>query len=333
MSWTIPNLCDIFYDDANFLDGQSQLSFFLRTRIDSLLAGQAEYIFAHPGSTSKITLRKHETTEKLRFAVTVNSSSSQTREHATAPTEGTKYSIAGTWKQNDASGMVLYVDGAISGSAASTTSQNYQYDTGGGIDLRLGSYSAGSSYGRCSLQDFMLWAGHILTSAQVASLHKGKPWWKVRGLPKPSVWYRFDGKLLSRIPDLSGRGRNVESSGIDAVTLPTDGGMWYPSTSLLLPRRSRYVNAAATGSGPPEPNPWTLVDQEILHPTAAALVTGLSNGTTYEFKVTALDLSGNESSDSAVAEVTPAAPAPPAVSYPIPWRRGRRISKYRSTSQ
>ena len=63
-----------------------------------------------------------------------------------------------------------------------------------------------------------------------------------------------------------------------------------------------YVATAAGG-------PWTLLTADPIAPSAYQ-AQGLTNGTQYFFRVTAVDVAGNESAPSGVVSATPAAPAP-----------------------
>jgi hypothetical protein len=328
MSWDFGEYCDVYYDDANFLDAHSEVSFFTRFRFNSINTGVSQYIFAHVGATNKFSFRKNASDTYFRWSMTSGGVFVPSDDVVT-PVADTVYSFAGRWKKNDASGMELWRDGT-SEDTSSTTTQSSDYDSGGSVDLYVGAFSFNNAYCKADIQELMLWTGHSLTQLQVTQLHQGFHWLEIPGLPKPAVWYDFEGRLLTRLPDRSGNGRHIEAATIDVSTPPTDGG-------ILLPRSPRSIHVfgsskreAASGGGPP--NPWTFYE-DVLHPVAASTVTGLTNTTTYEFKINAADESGNVSQDSAIVEATPTEPTPSVSDYRIPWKRPKRKSKYRSTQQ
>lgn len=329
MAWKFPNGCDVYYDNQTFLDDTDKLAFFLGgARLDSLPGVSDQYLFGIQGTNAKFSLRIVYTTGLPRFSVTVNGSYFVTRDGAVV-SAGTRYTFGGNWLKDDAAGMKLFQDGNTY--SASTSTQDWNWNSGGINDICIGHGTIGSSYGLCTLQNFMLWKGHNLTDAQYAALRKGFWWFQVAGLPRPAVHWMLFGQNMSRIPDLSGNGRHIPSEWIDASDVPIAQPTWAP---LMDPRsygpQRQYHHAGASGGTPP--NPWDLYE-EVLHPVAASLVTGLSNGTAYEFCISAVDQSGNESEKCALIEKTPTIPSAPAVTYRIPWMRPRRISKYRSAQQ
>lgn len=329
MAWDLEDYCDVYYDDANFMDSQSVLSVCIRLQLNAINTGVNQYVLSHKGATNQFSLRKLNTDLAWRWSVTSGGVSVTCDDSSVTPAIDTTYCLCGMWKKNDASGMEIWRDG-VSRNTASTTTQSSDYDSGGSVDLYTGARKFNDSYGKCDIEEVWLWANHELTLAQVVALNAGEHWLNIAGLPKPSAWWEFNENMLDRIPDRSGNGRNIESATIDAVHPPSAGG-------ILTPRSPRCIIAPGSShrtavAGPSEPNPWTLWE-EILHPVAASTVTGLTNTTTYEFKINAVDQSGNVSADSAIVEETPTEPAPTVSDYRIPWKRPKRKSKYRSTQQ
>lgn len=329
MAWDFQDYCDVYYDDANFMDSQSVLSVFFRFQLNSINTGINQYLVSHKGATNQFSMRKHSGDTYWRWSVTSGGTAVTCDDSSATPAAATNYSLAGMWKKNDASGMQIWRDG-VSRNTASTTTQTSDYDSGGSVDLYVGARKFNDSYGKCDIEEVLVWAGHELTTAQVVQLNKGHHWLNIAGLPKPSAWWEFNERMLTRVPDRSGNGRNIESATIDSTHPPAVGG-------ILLPRTARKIISPASSSsasvaGPGEPDPWTFWE-DVLHPVAASTVTGLTNATTYEFKVNALDQTGNVSADSAIVEATPSEPTPVTSDYRIPWKRPKRKSKYRSTQQ
>jgi hypothetical protein len=329
MAWDLEDFCDVYYDDANFMDSQSVLSLCIRFQLNSINTGVNQYLVSHKGATNQFSIRKHSDDNKWRWSVTSGGTAVTCDDSSATPAIDTTYCLCGMWKKNDASGMEIWRDG-VSRNTASTTTQTSDYDSGGSVDLYVGARKFNDSYGKCDVEEVWLWAGHELTLAQVQALNDGCHWLDIAGLPKPSAWWEFNERMLTRVPDRSGNGRSIESATIDSTHPPSAGG-------IILPRSPRCIIAPASNhrvsvSGPAEPNPWTFWE-DVLHPVAASTVTGLTNTTTYEFKVNALDQTANISADSAIVEATPSEPTPVTSDYRIPWKRPKRKSKYRSTQQ
>lgn len=315
---------------ASWLDAQSKISAFCRVRFDSVITANSQFIFRYRLGTTgdQISIRKDVTTNKLKLSMTAGGAL-VTKESVSALVAGTIYAIGISWEKNNANGLKLFIAGAEEGSGGSTTSQTGDLNAGSG-DLFIAARPAtpAAEFGICTIETFGLWTGHNLTLAQHLLLSGGAWPHQIGSLPRPALFLPCFQQLLTRIPDLSGNGRSIESSGIVGTIL--DGaqlGQWMDPDSW-----SSGGSQEGSGGGAPAPNPWTL-DQEVTKPTAAATVAGLTNGTVYEFYVSALDNDGNESSPSSTVEATPAAPAAPPVATPIGWRRKRRFSKYRSSQQ
>jgi hypothetical protein len=181
-----------------------------------------------------------------------------------------------------------------------------------------------------SIEWFSIFPGVLLTAAQFVMLGRGV-WPQLIGAGKPAIFFPMFPQLLTRITDWSGNGRTIESGGITG-TLSSTGLLGQVQDFAPQP-----AAASMSASGGASPNPWGL-DQEVPATPAtglpaAASITGLSNGTIYQFKVNAVDHDGLESSDSNVVEATPAAPAPGPSTSLAPWKRQRRFSKYRPSQQ
>jgi hypothetical protein len=242
---------------------------------------------------------------------------------------GTIYDFALTWEKNNATGLKLYLNGALEDDD-STTTQTTDYSSVSPNELYVGARNGGFEYGIVTLEHLGFWTGHVLTTAQIAALRAGC-WPHMIGLPRPALWLPMFPQLTSRIPDLSGNSRSIEAAGITG-TLSAAGLLrqWMDPGSV-----GAGGGKGAAGAVPP--NPWTLLatiekPSPGQPPPATYVAGGLTNGVAYQFHVTALD-DVNESTISNVVEATPSAPAPPEITTPLPWRRSRRYSKYRPSQQ
>jgi len=283
---------------ADWLIGATQISFALWCRFDTIEApANYQYVWSHRGADGAHGLRLN-TDGKFRI-VTYTGGTYVNKSSTVTPSEDTVYHVMGSWKINDASGLRMWVDGSEQGTATSTTSQSGTYQPGTANNLWLGVYSANSNAGRCSVEGLIVVRDYLWTDNDVAELqHTGYPWcfaWA----GNDHCFYPCWGVSPGRIPDWSGNGRHMEPG--DITGTPTDGGImgqwyapWMAGGSLPLD--------TTTGA---TPQTWTEFGSGTLHPETEETVTGLSNGTTYEFIVRAEDQAGNLSAESVIVEATP----------------------------
>lgn len=333
MAWKLYDYENMFYDNANFLDSQSEFSFFFRGRIDTLTAVTYQAALSHRGTTNQWFVRKSNGAPgQMQFRVISGGVTVTLTDTGWSAVATEIHSWGGRWKKNTASTGITMVRDGVTEYAAATTTQTVDYDSGGNVDLYLGAYSHDNNPYRGSLEDVMVWTGYSLTTAQIARLHAGYRWFEIVGVPRPAVWYPLNGGLLGRAPDTSGNNRHIEQATIEHYTLDSDGGVFTgnrpPPTIGWSPSPQYRIVAGGT----PGPNAWDYVG-ETVHPTVTKLVDGLTNGTAYEFTVKAVDASGNESDYAPFIEKTPSVPAPAVVTYPVPWKQPKRRSKYRSSQQ
>lgn len=315
---------------ASWLDTTTKLTAFVRVRFSTISAAK-QYVFQHRlGTTNdQFSLRKDDTGNVWKASVTrggVNVAPAG----VSALTADTVYLCLLTYEVGVSGGLTLYVNGSQV-AQANTTSQSGSYSTAGG-DLFLGARSAGAEFLNGSLEGAIFWAGWIPTADQRGALFKGF-WPRQVNAPKPACFYRMWPGSPSQIQDLSGNARHILSADIGgSVSAGATIGIWQPP--MALGPGGEY---STTGSAAPQPNAWTLITDDLSeqppHPNASFLDTGLTNGTVYEYYVTAVDAGGNEGPTSNVVEVTPAAPPPAVSQLYAPWTRQRRWSKWRATQQ
>lgn len=286
--------------DAAFTNNIASFSVAAWVRFSSIDGARAQRIFTSKGVTNQMNLRKVVTTNVWFTSVTAGGVV-VTRSSGVAPTAGVLYHVCMTWEKNNASGMKLYLDGSLDGSA-STTSQTSNYDSGEAAPpMWLAAGSDTADKGLIDLEGFAFWPGLVLSANQVAAL-RFAGWPALVGLPTPAVHWLLDGRMLTEIPDVSGNGRHITSSNIFGS--PTDQGMqgkWEREGGSALLLRT----AAAAAAGPPGPNPWTTYPTRIPHPgvpTGQLVLSGLTPGGTYEMQLTAFDEAGNESAQSDIVE-------------------------------
>jgi len=297
MAIQIPDNKWFFFDAANFLDAVTQFSFVLWARIDTVTATAKQYVVSHRGATNQFSIRKYETNDKWRFSVTAGGVNQVCDDSGAAVVAGTVYHLGCTWKKNNASGMKLYINGALI-TTVSTTSQTADYDSGGNSDIVFGAKTTTQDSGKCSLEGFAVWPGTELTAAQILSLSKGV-WPHQIALPRPGLQYPCWGNQVATVQDLSGNGRHVtDPTWINGITTSGRIGRWEDPGHGL----DGYHRVAAS-AGPPA-NPWVAVPQ-VFHPTVTKVIGSLTNDTQYEFKLVAVDTSGNVSVDSAIVVGTP----------------------------
>lgn len=297
MAWTFPTTKQAWYDNANFLDGISKLSISCWVRLDSMNTGTQQGILGHKGSTNYIYFQK-TTNDEFHFYLTTAGISKQIYDTTADAVAATIYHLTVTWERGSATGLKIYRNGAQVGSAVDTTTQIVDYNSGGNIDLYLNGVSDNNRLGYSSLENVAIWTGYVLDAGEVAALYY-LGWPHLAVSTAPAAYWRFDQELLTRVPDLSGNGRHIESGYFDSGV--TAGGRLGKYEAPWRGLSGAYRTAAA---GPPAPNPWTFFET-VTKPVATSTVTGLSNGTAYEFSVIATDDSDNESTRSAVVEATP----------------------------
>ena len=310
----------IDYGSVGWLDNVSAHSVYCRARIDDT-TGTNQFLFRHRngGGGPQISIRKEEgTPDKFKVSVS-NSDTYNVAVSTTGVVQGTVYDLAFTWETNDASGLKLYVDGALE-ATTSTTDQPSSYSTNNGA-LYVGAAPDGTSYGRCTIERLMFFPGTILTLAQVQALGAGY-YPHILNVPQPAAFYPMFGDVTSRIIDMSGNARHITNFQLTPSLESSLLGQWMDPH----PFDDSSAETLIFADGPEDPDPWALVD-EMSHPTNTKVVSGLSNGTAYEFKLNAVDDSGLVSGDSSIVEATPTTvTATPATA--IPWRRARTLSKW-----
>jgi hypothetical protein len=301
MALQFADLKAAYYDDADFLDGISSFSFACWLKINTLSVGSRQYPWGHKGVTNGISLRKDNgATEYWRFGVTCNGVTNTVDDTTGAVAQDVWYHIAGTWEPGSATGIAIYRNGALVDSN-STTAQSGTYDSGGSVDFYIGAQKNLTNYFKGSVEGLCIWTDTVLTANQILALY-WVGWPHLAGCPRPDAIYALTEGTITRIPDSSGNGRHIESATIatSGVTAVATSGKWEAPDELP----GGYYDQGSAGPG--EPNPWTLF-ATVTHPTTSSTVTGLTNITAYEFVVSAVDTTGNESNYSDTVEATPQA--------------------------
>lgn len=316
MAIQFPNNNAAYYDAANWLDNIDSLSWCGWVRVDNLRVPAADQtIWGHRGAVDRMQFFRDDGGE-IWFAVTAGGVYDRVEDTITC-VEDTLYHFAVTWEKNSATGLKLYRNGAYI-TSASTTDQPNNYQSGGTVDLFLGCYSNDNSFGQCTGEGWCWWTGTVLDADQIAALY-WVGWPHLVNVPPPAAFYPLNDALLTRFPDWSGNSRHIESSTIDTGVLAAGRiGKWED------PHGAPSARYRQPGAGVTPPNTWTLFET-VNHPTTTSVVTGLTNGTTYEFSLTALDTSGNESVRSNIIEATPLALA--AVHTPKPAFLWHQLTK------
>lgn len=300
MSVKFLNYDDCYYDNADFLDDATSFSIASWIRMDTITVGSWQGIWSHYGGTNRIYLRKNDGTPELfRLSITSGGVNVTIDDTTGAPVAGTVYHIGITWIKGIAGGLNIYRNGTHV-TSASTATQTANYHSGGAVDFYVGALRSAISYGKCTVEGLTIWKDYILSATEMAALYR-VGWPHLISAPRPTAFWPFQ-EGNARASDLSGNGRHItifESSPVADVTI----GHWEDPD-----QPGTYTKPGTPGSGPPEPNPWTLFGS-TTHPIATSTITGLVNDTTYEVKVNAVDTSDNESVDSDILEVTPAASA------------------------
>lgn len=301
MAWTFPTTKQAYFDNANWLDGITSLSFACDVRLDTFSAGVNQGIFGHTGSTNYFRFQKLGTTDLWNFYVTSGGIPKFVSDTTGSPAAGTIYHMAGTWVPGSATGLAIYRNGALV-TTASTATQSGAYNSGGNVDLYLNSIAHDNRIGYCSLENLAIWINYVLDAGEVAALY-WVGWPHLAVAKAPAVFWQFNQELLTRLPDASGNARHIEAAQID--TGVTAGGLMGKYEDPWQGWSGGYRQSAA---GPPAPNPWELAGT-VNHPVVTKTVGGLTNTTTYEFSVIAKDNAtpANESTRSTIVEATPSA--------------------------
>lgn len=351
ISFPYPSRAEI---SAPWLDGGTKISFACWVRF--LENNSKQYVFAHGSTGKQFSLRKELTTDKLVWSVSNPEGNKLATSTTTTVVAGTTYFVCGTWEVNSVTGMVLYVNGTAE-ATTSTATQTSAYNSTGGKLILSARTDTGSDIGRCEIEGLAIWIGRVLSTTEITSLQKNGWWWEC--MPAvPSIFIYGVGGLTSRIPDWSGNDHHIEASNpptsliVGSLAAGTELGMWGDPHSVsaysLLVAPTGFtgtVTAGALGdivgsqpttniaSAPPTgTGPWVHI--ATVPETATSFnVDGLTNGTAYEFQITAVDDAGNESEPSNTANATPSAPAPSVSSLSVPWRTARKFSKWKASQQ
>lgn len=296
MAVQFPTYKQAYYDNANWLDDVSSWSWASWVQFDSVAVGSRQTICGHYGATNRFYIRKTTGTPELfQASITSGGVYKAITDTTGAPVVDTAYHLAVTWEAGSATGLKIYRNGAYV-TAVSTSTQTANYNSGGNVDLYVGSLKKDTDTLRGQIEGFGIWAGTVLTANQIAALY-WSGWPHLAGLPKPTVWWPGLG-YNGRIQDWSGNGRHIEAATIDAtVAAASTIGQWD------APWHSGGSSTQGA-AGPAAPNEWTLFGT-TTHPTVTLDVTGLVNDTMYDFAVTAVDDDANESVKSATVTATP----------------------------
>ena len=302
------------YPSASFCNNISSFSFSAWVRFDTITTGNKNYLFSHAGVTNQISCRKDSTTDKIRFSVT-SGAVAVTKDSGSAVSAATRYHVAGTWQVNNASGIKLYLNGALDGSAGSTTTQTANYDSSDATTpIVLGGKTPTSNLGDLTLEGVHLWTGTILTASQIAALYYCGHYY-LAGLPIPEICYGlWNG--ITQIQDLSGHGRHITSGNISSTGVSDAGmfGRWERE------RVGGQHPVRVTAAGPPVSGPWIL-GATVSFAATGAMVSGLTEGVLYDLMVRAEDQVPNESADSAVSQAIAKSSAVTHVSSRVLLRR------------
>lgn len=315
---------------APWLDNVTKMSVYCRVRFDTVTAGAKQYLFQHRLGTTgdQLSLRKDSATgDKLKASITVGGNVSGPT-GSTTIVAGTVYDLVLNWQGNVATdGTVLYLNGVEEARDNSTTDQTVAYNTAGG-SLYIASRSGPGEYGLCTLERFMVFPGMILSQAQIDSLRFGA-WPHQLGLQDNlACFYPMFAAQVTRLVDLSGSQRHIEASGITGPLTAVQG------LGLVQDPAAFWAGAlTAPVSAGPSPNPWIDVTPDVPEDQQSLVISGLVNGTTYQFKVRAKDDTGNILDLDAVPTVEATPTAVTAADTAAPWRRGRFLTKYRKGAQ
>ncbi len=285
-----------YYPNANFLDDCDSFSAAGWVRFDTVTTASKQYVFSFRGATNQISLRKESTSDNWKFSVTAGGVN-VLNDIGPAIVQGQRYHVAVTWAKNAT--QKIYVDGTQLDSD-STTGHTVNFDSGGGTSFVWGAKTdTGVESGVCTLEGWVVLTGYVLSQSEISALKSA--WWPhLAGVPTGQFFFPFTTGATA-IKDWSGKARHITSATISASGV-VDAPAFAPR---LRPRRSIGLPIYTGGGGATPPAAWTKWGSEPLHPTASVQLTGLTNGSTYEIKVTAVDNSGNESADSAIVEAIP----------------------------
>lgn len=286
--------CDILCDT-------DKLSFACWVRLSSLQTAD-QGVISHRGTDGQASLRRTAAEGVWRYSVTIPGGAWVTKDSTGSVTAATLYRVCGSWQKNSASGIRLWVNGSEQGSASSTTSQTANYNPGVNTELFIGHRSATSNALYGDVEGVIWVADYLWTAADIAELtYTGLPWFQ-SWAGNPHVCWILDPGLMSRIPDVGSDAQHIEAGGISGTPTTVDWlGKYEPlwiGTGGGGPGRDDVGGAVA------DPD-WTEFGSGVSAPETCQTITGLSNGTAYQFKMRAEDPAGNLSADSLIVEATP----------------------------
>ena len=321
--------------NATWLDNITSCSFHCRVRFD-IIGTTTQFVFRLRNGTTgdQISLRKGSTGDnanRLRWSVT-GGGTAKSLDSTLTPVAGTTYDITCTWATGLNPGMKIYVNGVQDASGQDTTTQAAHNSGGGTLMISARPATPATEYGQCTLEHFTLWPGVVLDANRAYALHHGARPHRI-GVPLPGAYYPMYPDQVATLIDLSGHDRKIvdgNSGGSPATDII--GGAVNPPLRPIQPAwpdDMAWIQGATAGSGPPQPNDWTQWEPDVQEGQNEVVITGLTNGTLYEFYAVFLDDTGNISADSEIVEATPTIVSTSIIA-PAPWRRSRYLTKYRS---
>lgn len=282
-----------------YLNDQDRFTCACWVVLDTVDSTKKQYVWSHRGVTNQISLRKLEGASPVfRFSVT-SGAINKFVDSTTVAVVGTAYHVAVTWQANVA--MAIYVNGVLEASLSLVATQTANYDSGDdNTPIIWGSRNGSSDYLIGAIEGWQFFDRQVLSAAQIKCLWNHG--WPHLAATQPGELHFFDGRLLTAFPDLSGQGRHV-SLPTEIVGPPVDAGTigrW--DNEDLGGVEGRKIAVAAGGA---LPGPWTIYGTEPLHPASSQVLSGLTNGTTYEVVVVAVNDAGESPEQSVPATVTP----------------------------
>jgi len=284
------------------MNGVSAFSFSAWVRFETVDSAQEQYLWSHRGATNQVSMRKVVTSNVFRWSVTCGGVA--VFRSGLVPTAGQLYHVAGRWAAGSSFGMEMWVDGTSQGTTDTTAQVSVDYDSGDATTpLCVAARTPTLNLGRVDLENLIIWGNFEINQNEVRSLRYAG-WPVMCGISRPLVQYLLDGGNLTYLPDLSGNGRHItDVSG--SPSGPSDQGTRGKYEAQVFPGGVLGRNVQGGTSAPP-PNPFTFYG-ETNAPDVDLEVAGLTDGIPYEFYVTAIDASLNESAASAIVEATPQA--------------------------